>query len=64
MIYKEPCPCCGEAMVHDFETCPICDWCNDYAQTDNPDLANMPNNDMSLNEARAAWQAKKKKKAA
>ncbi len=57
---KKPCPCCGEAMVFSFETCPVCDWCNDYAQNDNPDLAHMPNNEMSLNEARAAWKEKKK----
>ncbi len=54
--FKIPCPCCGEAMVDDFETCPVCGWCNDYASNMNPDERDMPNNDLSLNEARAYYR--------
>ncbi|MDY6294781.1 MAG: CPCC family cysteine-rich protein [Schwartzia succinivorans] len=57
----EPCPCCGEANVSSFETCPVCGWCNDYANKAYPDVNDLANNKMSLNEARAAWKVKKKK---
>jgi hypothetical protein len=57
----ESCPCCGEAMVSSFEECPVCGWCNDYANTAYPDARDLENNQMSLNEARAAWKKKRKK---
>ena len=56
MSYHEPCPCCGKAMVGSFETCPVCGWCNDYASNMNPDVRDMPNNDLSLNEAKAYFR--------
>ncbi|MBE6097387.1 MAG: hypothetical protein K6E80_03700 [Schwartzia sp.] len=59
MAHKELCPCCGESLVHDFETCPVCGWCNDYANTLYPDEKDLMNNKMSLNEARAVWKTKK-----
>ncbi|MBQ9376834.1 MAG: hypothetical protein IJU05_03405 [Schwartzia sp.] len=59
--YQEPCPCCGEAEIDVFEECPVCGWCNDPANTAYPDEEGLANNEMSLNEARAAWKAKKKK---
>ena len=55
------CPCCGKIEVDVFETCPECGWCNDYAQEDYPDLSDMPNNKMSLNEARAAYRENQRK---
>lgn len=63
MAYRENCPCCGEVMVDLYETCPVCGWCNDEAAKYNPDEPNLVENEMSLNEARAAWKAKKKKAA-
>ena len=60
----ENCHCCGHKDVELFDICPVCGWCNDPANTAYPDEEGLPNNDMSLNEARAAWKAKKKKKAA
>lgn len=59
----ENCPCCGEKGVELFDPCPVCGWWNDYAQAANPDFAEGENS-MSLNEARAAWRAKQKTKAA
>ncbi len=59
--YQEPCPCCGEAEVDVFEACPVCGWCNDPANTAYPDEKGLANNEMSLNEARAAWKEKKEK---
>ena len=56
MLHLEPCPCCGKAEVHDFQTCPVCGWCNDYANTAYPDEPNLCNNKMSLNEARKAYR--------
>ncbi|MBE6093932.1 MAG: hypothetical protein E7199_00465 [Schwartzia succinivorans] len=58
---KKPCPCCGEIKVGSFETCPVCGWCNDYANIAYPDVRDLANNEMSLNEARAAWKEKKEK---
>jgi|GEM_PF-610491 len=52
----EPCPCCGETQVHDFQTCPICGWCNDYASNMDPDERDMANNDLSLNEAKEYYR--------
>lgn len=60
------CPCCGEGMVeagHEFDICEVCGWEDDNFQFAHPDYRGGANK-MSLNEARAAWQAKKKEKAA
>lgn len=51
-IVVELCPCCEKAMVFAFEECPVCGWVNDYGSNLNPDERDMPNNDLSLNEAR------------
>ncbi len=59
--FQEPCPCCGEAEIDVFEPCPVCGWCNDPANTAYPDVSGLAHNEMSLNEARAAWREKKKK---
>ena len=62
-MYETPlglCPCCGKVQVGLFDTCPECGWCNDYANTIHPDKRNLANNEMSLNEARAAYRAKQK----
>ena len=53
----EICPCCGEVKVELFDSCPVCGWWNDYAQTLDPSFVGKEN-DTSLNEARAAWKAK------
>jgi len=55
-MYKGPCPCCGKVEVEVFETCPVCNWCNDYANTNYPDVRDLANNKMSLNEARKAYK--------
>ncbi len=58
-----PCPCCGEGMVeagHEFDICDVCGWEDDNLQFSRPDYKGGANK-MSLNEARAAWKAKKKK---
>ena len=56
MTYHEPCPCCGKSDVVLFATCPVCGWCNDLAASRNPDVSNLFENKMSLNEARAAYR--------
>lgn len=53
---SDPCPCCGKTMVEAFDTCPVCGWCNDYGSNWNPNERDMPNNDLSLNEARALFR--------
>lgn len=59
MAYRFPCECCGKAQVVAFQTCPVCGWCDDYAQSENPDLRGGENK-MSLNEARKAYREGKK----
>ena len=54
------CPCCGSSVLRErgaFEICPVCGWEDDPAQSADPDLEGGAN-DMSLNAARAAWQAR------
>lgn len=53
------CPVCGKHHFEEedfFEVCPICGWEDDGLQRDEPDLEGGAN-DMSLNQARAAWTA-------
>ena len=52
----ELCPCCEKTMVSSFDECPVCGWVNDYGSNLNPDERDMPNNDLSLNEARAYFR--------
>jgi hypothetical protein len=52
------CPCCGEATIDEprsWDICSVCGWEDDPVQADNPDLAGGAN-DLSLNQARAAWR--------
>jgi len=53
------CPVCGKADLEYMEICPVCEWQNDLAQRDNPDWGGCANN-MSLNQARIAYQNGKK----
>ena len=56
-----PCDCCGSHVIHEhgtFEICPICGWEDDPAQAGDPELAGGAN-ELSLDEARAQWQAQK-----
>lgn len=60
---KVLCPCCGEDYVddgHQNDVCDTCYWEDDPVQFYDPDYRGGANK-MSLNEARAAWKAKKKK---
>lgn len=52
----KPCPCCGETEVQAYDTCLKCGWCNDPASNRNPDERDMPNNDLSLNEAKEYYR--------
>jgi anaerobic ribonucleoside-triphosphate reductase len=57
---EHKCDCCGQGIVGMFDDCPVCGWTDDYAQRNYPDVANMPNNKMSLNQARKAWKEGRK----
>ncbi len=52
------CPVCGKDtfFLHDdaFDGCDTCGWEHDLVQEDDPDYEGGAN-DMSLNQARAAW---------
>ena len=59
---KSLCPCCGESYVdgeHNYDVCEICFWEDDPVQFSDPDYRGGAN-EMSLNEARAAWKVKKR----
>lgn len=49
------CPVCGKCVLEAFEICPVCDWQNDRVQLEHPDMEGGANN-MSLNQAKAAWE--------
>ena len=56
-----PCDCCGSKIIRErgaFEICPVCGWEDDPAQARDPDLKGGANA-TSLNDARAAWKARK-----
>lgn len=58
---KHLCPVCGrhEFSGYDsYEICPVCDWQDDSFQEEFPDEGGCANNN-SLNEARAAWSARR-----
>ncbi len=50
------CPVCGKFHVQEFDICPICGWENDLNQLWKPDFSGGAN-EMSLNEARRAFQS-------
>ncbi len=54
-----PCQCCRERTISEpnaYEICEVCGWEDDLSQNMDPEFAGGAN-DMSLNEARAFWQA-------
>jgi rubredoxin len=56
------CPVCGKydfARKDDFDVCDVCGWENDESQLEDPDYAGGAN-EMSLNEAREAYERKRK----
>ena len=58
------CPVCGEYDFEEdnnFEVCGVCGWENDGVQLDDPDFRGGAN-DESLNERRAQWAQKMKKR--
>jgi hypothetical protein len=59
-----PCPCCGNPTFltrynEDHACCDWCEWIDDKAQEENPDLPN-GRNKMSLNQARETWKEREK----
>lgn len=55
------CPCCGIGLVeegHEFDICEVCGWEDDDYQFNHPDYHGGANR-LSLNEARAAFKAKR-----
>ena len=55
------CPVCGEyefAEENNFDVCDVCEWENDGVQMDDPTYEGGANTE-SLNEYKAAWEAKK-----
>ena len=56
------CPICGEKTLEyigEFDICDICEWEDDPLQRENPE-DRYGANKISLNEARAEWEARKK----
>lgn len=59
-----PCHCCEKLIFDsppdgDFSICPICGWEDDPVQSSDPDFAGGANQ-LSLNQARAAWKLRLK----
>ncbi|WP_137392522.1 CPCC family cysteine-rich protein [Rhodoligotrophos defluvii] len=57
-----PCPCCGTRVISkpgSYEICPICGWEDDPLQSEDPEFWGGANQ-LSLNQARAAWLARSK----
>ncbi len=55
VVFPHQCPVCKKYdFIEPFENCPICNWCNDVVQEENPDWAGCGNN-MSLNMALEAY---------
>ena len=56
-----PCACCGERTTEgrsSYDICSVCGWQEDVVQNEDADYAGGANK-LSLNEARANWNAKK-----
>lgn len=54
---KHICPVCEKhefSETGSFEYCPVCGWCDDLVQENNPDEDNC-SNEMSLNQAKEAY---------
>lgn len=61
MAKNKKCACCGKYTLPPgsaYEICPVCGWEDDEVQNDNPSLAGGAN-EMSLEEAKKAYQAGK-----
>ena len=56
---KIKCPCCGKSLVGEYDICEECFCENDPVQLNDPDFDGGAN-EMSLNEAREAYQKAKK----
>lgn len=57
-MIKHICPVCGEYEFEEegsFDICDVCGWEDDPLQAKEPDLEGGAN-EMSLNQARAAWE--------
>ena len=57
------CPCCGELTldgISEYETCYVCEWVDDPAQSKDPDNC-VGENTLSLNQHRARWVDEKKR---
>lgn len=55
---RHPCPCCGSLTIEEpgnYDICDVCGWEDDDLQSDDPEYAGGAN-DMSLNQARAAFK--------
>lgn len=62
---KHKCPVCDNLTIKNpgsFELCPICNWEDDNIQRKKPDFEGGANEE-SLNQAREAYQKKRRKKA-
>ena len=51
---KHSCACCGKCYVNFYDICDICGWQDDILQNKKPDYKGGANQ-MSLNEAKAAF---------
>ena len=58
---EHPCPVCGETLFGEggsYEICELCGWEDDPVQLADPEFRGGANQ-VSLNQARAAWVSKK-----
>lgn len=56
VVFTFRCPVCERHIFkEDYDICPVCNWCHDIWQEENPDIKNM-DNIMSLNEAKQAFK--------
>lgn len=55
---RHACSCCGSESLTEtgvYEICPVCMWEDDPVQAKDPDFGGGAN-EITLNQARAAWQ--------
>ncbi len=56
VVFPHQCPICKKHnFTAPFEDCPICNWCNDVVQEENPTWYGC-GNIMSFNEAKEAYK--------